>query len=70
MKAYTDYPKHMDSFSGEIETVTVIGWDHDKRVRVIRDDGDEQDIKRGYVYRSRRRVPFRTKTLARHFPEE
>lgn len=69
MLAYTDYPES-DDFAFQkcpMRSITVIGYDHDKYVKIKE---YPYSIKRGYVYRTKRKVPVSIKTLERRFPEE
>ena len=69
MKGFTDYPFEElgDTLGKRAPTrpCEVLSWDGNKycRVRVL---GHEAEIKVGYIYRSRRKNPFRMRTLARN----
>lgn len=68
MKAYTDYPDS-EKFAGQrrpMREITVLDYDNDKYVTIKE---YPYSIKSGYVYRTRRKVPFMNKTLNRRFPE-
>lgn len=69
MKAYTDYPETPEFAYQKrpIRVINVIGYDHDKYVKI---EEYPYSIKRGYVYRTKRKVPISVKTLKRRFPEE
>lgn len=68
MWAYTDYPES-EEFSGikrPLRKIRVLNYDHNKYVEI---DQWPYQIKSGYAYRNRRKVPFMNKTLKRKFPE-
>ena len=67
MKAYTDYPKSEDLAYQKrpMRIINVIGYDHDKYIKIKE---YPYSIKRGYVYRTRRKVPFSSEALERKFP--
>lgn len=44
IKAYTDY-------YGAAEQITLLSYDDDKYVKVLRADGTEDEIKRGYIFK-------------------
>lgn len=69
MKAYTDYPEAPEFAHQKrpMRLINVIGYDHDKYVEI---EEYPYSIKRGYVYRTKRKVPFSSKALKRRFPEE
>lgn len=63
MKAWTDYPVE-GSNNCIMREVVVARFDHNKYATM--DDGES--FKAGYLYRSRRKVPFKHETLCRRFP--
>lgn len=71
MKLLTDYPLFVEEYdkAGPFRLVTVLDYDADKYC-VIEFDGEQYDVKRGYLYRSRRRVPVKHETMCRWFNKE
>ena len=59
MKAYTDYP------DGKMRTVTLTGYDQNKYVQTKEQD----EIKRGYIYRTKLKRPYHHNTLIRRLNE-
>lgn len=45
MKAYTDY-------FGEVEQITLLKYDGDKYVKILRENGEETSIKSGYCFKN------------------
>lgn len=72
MKGFTDYPFEElgDTLGRRAPTrpCEILSWDTDKYCRILV-AGHEAEIKAGYIYRSRRKIPFWIKTLDRNFQE-
>ena len=68
MKALTDYPLFPEEYgrAAPVRKVTIINYDGDKYCRVMF-NGVQYEIKRGYLWRSSRRVCYKHDTLCRHF---
>jgi hypothetical protein len=61
MECWTDYPKPGQKFDRKLRRVEVVAYDRNKYI--LTNDGEL--FKAGYLYRNRRRVPFRAATLER-----
>ncbi len=68
MIAYTDYPLFLYEygFPAPVRKVTIINYDGNKYCRIIF-DGVQYEVKKGYLWRTRRRVAYKHSTLERHF---
>lgn len=68
MQGFTDYPfEELGDTLGKrapMRPCKVLSWDTNKYCRILV-GGHESEIKSGYIYRSRRKVPFSYKTLDR-----
>ncbi len=71
--AWTNYPTLLqqhdpnDDFPPLYRQVQLVSYDGDKYI-TIHDDRDFQEVKRGYIYRNRRRTNFKHSTLIRRLP--
>lgn len=68
MKAYTNYPLYPTEHGRSAKTrlVTIINYDGNKYCRIQFDDV-EYEVKKGYLWRTRRKVSYKHSTLERHF---
>lgn len=69
MRSFTDYPllNKEKGKPAKMRAVRVVSFDNDKYC-VIEHDGVLYNLKCGYVYRNRRKVPYRWSTWERRVP--